>query len=641
VSPRYPLSRDREGSIKVPDRLAAAAWWLAPVLFLFLLYFKGLTTWFFGDDFAWLGLLRRVHGFHDFLSLMFRPAAQGTIRFLGERGFFLLFEKLFGMESLPFRIWVFLTMAANVLLVAWITVRVTGSRLAGALAPILWTANTGLALVMTWTSAWNEALCSLFLLSATALFMRYAETGRRAFWWWQLVVFTLGFGALEINIVYPAIAAAYALFVAPPPRRAKLLTSVIPLAGISVGYFILHRAVAPFMTEGPYVVAVDRRIVPTFLTYLRWSMLPQNWVAFGHSAIGGWVIFAVAGLGLAAFCIRQIVHKRYAVIFFLCWFLLGIAPVLSLPDHISDYYLTVPLIGLAMAGAWGIAMAWRSTPLLRVAALIPLVAYLGAMLPSTRTAVNYWVERGYPIRGLVLGVQAAQQAHPGKAIVLDGITSQLYDDAVGASAFFPLGLDNIYLTPESRDSIHPLDNPEKLDDLVLEPGVMRSAITHDQVVVYSSVRDHLRNSTWDYERSALDRLANSEPRRVEVGNPLFGYLLGPEWYPLESDFRWMPKHATLRMGGPDSDKDRLLLQGFCPDVQLRSGPLHLFVTVDRVPLEGIQIAEPENSFRRLLVIPRSLIGRKTVQVEITVNRTTHAPDGRELGVVFGTISIQP
>jgi hypothetical protein len=95
------------------------------------------------------------------------------------------------------------------------------------------------------------------------------------------------------------------------------------------------------------------------------------------------------------------------------------------------------------------------------------------------------------------------------------------------------------------------------------------------------------------------------------------------------------------MGGPDSDKDRLLLQGFCPDVQLRSGPLHLFVTVDRVPLEGIQIAEPENSFRRLLVIPRSLIGRKTVQVEITVNRTTHAPDGRELGVVFGTISIQP
>jgi hypothetical protein len=286
-------------------------------------------------------------------------------------------------------------------------------------------------------------------------------------------------------------------------------------------------------------------------------------------------------------------------------------------------------------------MAWRGNPLFRVAALVPMVAYLGSMLPSTRTAVNYWVERIYPIRGLVLGVQSAQRAHPGKIIVLDGVSSALYDDAVGASAFLPWGIDHVYLTPESRDSIHPLDNPEKLNDLVLEPGVMRSAITHDQVVVYSPVRDHLRNLTWDYERSALDHQVNSEPRRVDVGNPLFGYLLGPEWYPLESDFRWMPKHATLRIGGPDSDKDRLLLQGFCPDVQLRRGPLHLFVTVDRIPLEEIEITEPENSFRRLLVMPTLLIGRKAVEVEITVDRTTHSPDGRELGVVFGTISIQP
>ncbi len=623
------------------DWAGRAAWWLVPILFLFILYFKGLTAWFAADDFAWLGLLRQVHDFHDFLRVMFAPAAQGTFRFWSERGFFLLFEKLFGLDSLPFRLWVFLTMAANLALVAWITLRTTGSRMAGFLAPLLWTMNTSLTLVMTWTSAYNEALCSLFLLAATALFMRYAETGRRSFWWWQLVVFILGFGALEINAVYPAIAAAYALFVAPPASRRKLLLGMIPLFCISGGYFLLHRAVAPFLAEGPYAVAVDRRMLHTFRAYLQMSVLPENWVPFGHSARSGWVILAIIALPLAAFFVRQIARGRNAVIFFLCWFLLALAPMFSLPNHLTDYYLTVPLIGLAMAGAWGIATAWQSQLIFRIAALVPLVAYAYAMVPSTRTAVNYWADRVRPIRGLVLGVQAAQNSHPGKTIVLDGITSTLFDDTIASSAFFPLGIDNVYLTPESRDSIHPADNPEKLDEVVLDPGVMRSAITHDQVVVYFFLGDHLRNITRDYERSALSRLVDSEPRRVEVGNPLFGYLLGPEWSPPASGFRWMPRRATVRLGGPTSVKDRLRLEGYCPALQLQGGPLHLFVTVDGIPLEGTEINDPDAVFVRLFVLPSSLIGRKTIHVEISVDRTTQDPNGAELGVVFNTVSIQP
>jgi hypothetical protein len=616
------------------------AWWLAPVLFLFILYWKGLTAWFAADDFAWLGLLRQVNGFHDLLRALFHPAAQGTFRFWSERGFFLLFEKLFGLDSLPYRLWVFVTMAADLALVAWITLRITGSRMAGFLAPILWIVNSSLTLVMTWTSAYNEALCALFLLSATALFMRYAETGRRSFWWWQLVVFILGFGALEINIVYPAIAAAYALCASPRGVRRKLLASVMPLFCISVGYFFLHRAVAPLPTDGPYAVAVDWRVVRSLLAYLKWSFVPREWVAFGHSARSGKTILTIIALPLAAFGIRQIALRCTVVLFFLCWFCFAIAPVIPLPDHLSDYYLTVPLIGLAMAGAWGIAAGWASGPLFRVAALVPLVAYAGAMVPSTRTAVTWWLDRVGPVRGLVLGVQAAQLSHPGKTIVLDGITSSLFDDSIASSAFFPLGLDNVYLTPESRESIHPADNPGKLDEVVLEPGVMRSAITHDQVVVYFFLGDRLRNITRDYERSALSRLVDSEPHRIEVGNPLFGYLLGPEWSPPASGFRWMPRRATVRMGGPMSAGDRLRLEGYCPGMQLRGGPLHLFVEIDGIPLEGTQLTDPDASFVRTLVMPPSLIGKKTIHVAISVDRTTLDPEGRELGVVFDTISIQ-
>ena len=66
---------------------------------------------------------------------MFAPLAQGTIRPWSERGFFLLFYSLFGLEALPFRIWVFLTQFANLILVASLTIRITKSRLAGFLRP--------------------------------------------------------------------------------------------------------------------------------------------------------------------------------------------------------------------------------------------------------------------------------------------------------------------------------------------------------------------------------------------------------------------------------------------------------------------------------------------------------------------------
>jgi hypothetical protein len=133
------------------------------------------------------------------------------------------------------------------------------------------------------------------------------------------------------------------------------------------------------------------------------------------------------------------------------------------------------------------------------------------------------------------------------------------------------------------------------------------------------------------------------PRRIEVGNPLLGYLLGPEWFPIESGdggYRWMPQRATVRLSGPRSATDQLLLEGSCPEQQLKAGVLHLSVTVDGMSLGNTKIGNPESSFRRLFNMPASLIGKSSVLVEVSVDRVIHEPGGRELGLIFGTIAIQ-
>lgn len=617
-------------------------WWVVPILFLLWIDRYGIECWFMRDDFAWLGLAREVHVSRSLLNALFAPEAQGTIRPWSERGFFLLFVNLFGFDSLPFRICLLVTMAANTALVAWIAHRMTGSRIAGFLAPVFWVANAALATVLSWSSAYNEALCALFLLSALVLYIRFAETGRAVFWWWQLVVFTLGFGALEVNVVYPALAAIYAVFVARMPVR-RVYLSLTPLFVVSIAYFLVHRAVVPLPSRGPYAIHVDGRMFATLATYWKWALIPNNWA--GRFLFRGRAFFWMTTAALAAFSVREIVKRRYLTLFFGLWFLISLAPMLPIPNHATEYYLTIPLIGLAMWGAWGVASAWRSQWPLGVAVSILAAGYLFVAVSGTLAASRWWLDRTSQVRAMVLGAAAAHEAHPDKTIVLEGITSALYEDAVSKSAFYPLGLDYVYLTPDAGVSIDPVDHAELLRKLAVESTVMGNAITHDQVVVYSVIGNHLRNITESWERSTgarylVDGKSGVAPRRVEIGNPLFAYLLGPEWFSLESGVRWMPRRATVRLGGPGA-QDKLVLEGRCVDGQIKDGPLHLSVSVDGIPLGSTEIGNPAGDFERQFLVPPSVAGRDNVQVAISVDHVLHEPGGRELGLVFGSIGFEP
>ena len=635
--------------MKWKSRAANLLLWTLPVVFLVWLFQDGLRCWFINDDFAWLGLIRRLDNPGNLLRALFEPAAQGTIRPWSERGFFLLFETLFGMDDLPFRIMAFATMAANLLLLSWIVRRITHSRLAGFIAAICWAANTALTTIMTWSSAYNEAMCACFMLAAMALLIRYVETGRRIYWWLQLVVFSLGFGALEINVVYPAIAAAYVLFVAPKERRRGLLAGVVPLCALSVIYFLIHRAVAPLPISGAYAVHLDSRIFKTLLLYSRWSLLPVDWTAFGHSRrLGDAVLWASVAAIVALFTL-ELRQRRTTVLFFAAWYLASLAPALALPDHYTDYYVTIPLLGVAMLFGYGAALITTSGTKdygkWRYVALLPLAGYLTVMIPVSRSATRWWLDKTRPVRALVLGVEAAHRRHPGKAILLDGIPGTVYDDSMSQGAFYPLHISDVYLTPESETRItHAVDAADP-DISVLAPEVTYHAVANDQVVIYCLSGDHLRNITESFERSAPNRFLNRLPSRVDAGNPLYSWLLGPTWLLPESGVRWMPGEATVKLRGPDTPGNKIVLDGFYPSEQVSGEqvsrtPRHLIVSVDGVRVGETQINDPESNFHRLFPIPDASVGKSAVEIEIRVGPVERR-NGQAYGAVFGKIAIQP
>ncbi|MES1258234.1 MAG: hypothetical protein ABUS51_07380, partial [Acidobacteriota bacterium] len=404
---------------------------------------------------------------------------------------------------------------------------------------------------------------------------------------------------------------------------------------------------SPLPATGAYALHFDSRLFRTLALYGKWSLLPVDWEAFGHSRrLGKLILFSGIG-ALALLFVSEIRKRRPVILFCAAWYLVTLAPVLPLPDHHSDYYLTIPLAGLGMTAAWGFTCAWRAASgggtgrVWQGVAVLAIAVYLAGMIPVSRSATRWAFEKSGAVRGLVLGVDAARHTHPGKVILLDGLPDQLYHDSAGQGAFYAWGADSVYLTPGSELTIHGGTGLADPDSMIIDPAAAFLAIQNGQVVVYSLAGDHLRNITETYERSAPNRLidpavrASRIPGRADVGNPLYSWLLGPSWMPSGSGVRWMPGEASLRLRGPQPG-DHLFMEGYCPEEQLKSGPRHLIVSADGIPLGETRIYDSETTFRRLFDIAPSLAGREEVEIEIRVDPVTRK-GGQDYGLVFGKI----
>ena len=613
------------------QRLWRIAWWITPLLFCLAVYWLGLKCWFWQDDFAWLHLKHEIHDWRDFVRLLFEPRAQGTIRPLSERLFFIVFYAIFGLDALPFRIWVFLTQFANLALLMALTWRLTGSRLAGWLAAILWVSGSGLARVMTWTSAYNQALCTLCLLGAFYLLVRYAQTGEQRFWRWQWGPYLAGFGALEWMVVYPALATAYAILCARGLWRRTLW-----LWPPAILYAVVHHWVTPAPGGGTYGLYFDEKLPGVLWTYWQWALSAAYASAPAPRAVA-WLI-TLALVGFAWMRWRQ--GDRLPA-FLILWFLIMIAPVLPLQRHMMDYYLTMPTLGTAMLGGYAAARGLQGRAVGKAVAVGLVVAYLAVALPATREATRWNYERSRLVRGMVRGVARANQLHPGKIILLVGVDNGLFWTGVFDQPFRLVGKNSVFLAPGTEEEIERHPEYGDVERFVLPPGAALRALDEGRLVVYAVEQDRLRNITRVYAPVARLRWREEEPRQVDVAEPIFARQLGPGWYEIQGSHRWMGRRATVWLGGPRSAGERLYIQGFCPAVRVKAGPAELRLSVDGRPVGRLRLEKPNHLFSADFPLPAELVGRPRIELAIEVEPPLRVPgDQRELGLAFGRFAIR-
>ena len=562
--------------------LRSSAWRILPLLLLVILYWSSLTTWFFADDFGWLNLRHDVASLGDLPSALFAPKAHGNLRPLGENLYWLGISTVFGVEPLPFHICAFLTQAGSLLLLGAIVGRMAASPAAALAAQLLWLVNCGLAPALGWSSIYNQILCAFFLLLAFYLMLLYAETGRRAFWICQWVAFALGLGALETNVVYPALATVYGLLFA-----RKLLPKILPMFALSALAVWAHYHFAPPPSAGIYSPRVDVRVFDTLWTYWTWALGPVRAAAFGWipsagtAALTALLTIGAAGLVIASLrrettisldksaplrsrlrwsprsistsigapTVREgLLRRDYTGLFGLAWFAIVLSPYLVLPDHKMDYYLAAPTIGLAIAGAWAVDRVRTRRPAWQIAVALPLAVYLGTNLPASVSMARWMHDRAERVEVLALGVAEIHQSKPSNLILLDGIDNDLFWAGIVNLPFRAMEIPGVYLAPGSEARIQaPAD---LLSKYVLPEALARRALDTGGAVAYRLDGQTLRNATARFREKADSSWREEQPRFINLGDPVFAAYLGPGWQPADRGTRLMSGAATFQIGAP-------------------------------------------------------------------------------------------
>jgi len=627
-APRYnhPLRR----------KLLTVAYWAVPSILCLILYWPGLRAWFQQDDFVWLNLPNQALGWDGLLRMLFQPTTQGTWRPLSERAFFLAFGAIFGSDALPYRIWVFLTMFANLALAESVTARLTRSRAAGFWAAIFWLANSKLATVMSWTCEYILVACGFFLLLALHFFLRYIETGERRYYAWTWAAFLTGFLAMETNIVFPALAGSYALLCARSHFRRTL-----PFFAASAVYGVLHLMLAPNRGTVPYTMHFDGAIPATLWTYWRRTFEPIDLSHLSPVPPGaGVALMAGCTVALLAFTIYQARRKQWLAVVLFGWYAFTLAPVVPLRDHIMGYYLTLPAMCLAMLGGYALVWAWHQGVAWKALSAVLAAGFIVQQAPVGRRMAEWFRERSAAAEALVLGVARAHELHPGKVILLDGIDDQLFWGAIQQGPFMFLRIPDVYLTPGSEGSISQHPEIDDVTKFVLPADETRRGLNAGRVVVYYAGNGPLQNITRQYMPPAAAAAA-SGPLRIDLGDPLAADRLGQGWYPAEPGMRWMARTASVRMPGPSSAGRKLYVTAICPEAQLKDGPLEMTVTVDGVRMAPVQFTKGNAESTFNFPLPPGTAVKSDIDITIEVGRTVRAgADLRDLGLAFGRFEIR-
>ncbi len=294
--------------------------------------------------------------------------------------------------------------------------------------------------------------------------------------------------------------------------RSKLVVEKIPLLALSAASAVItmhaQRAGGAVRSTAQFSMAVRlENATVAYATYL-WKMIWPSHLApiYPHpgDSLAAWqLVTSVLALVAVSSVVLKFRTKRYLMTGWL-WFLGTLVPVIGLvqvgDQAMADRYAYIPLVGIFIAVAWGLADLADSKQFGPIVRVIPAACVLLALAFATNRQLGYW-SSNYDLWTHALAVTGRNfiaQDNLGGALLLLGKT------------------DEAYLHFQAAAEINPLDpmSRSNLGAYLQEHGHMAEAIEQNNRVISLTSDPGLLAATYANLGAAYRKLGEDEKART-------------------------------------------------------------------------------------------------------------------------------
>ncbi len=320
---------------------------------------------------------------------------------------------LFGLNPVGYHLVSLLSHVANVLLVFFLVLALTGNQWMGFLAGAIYLSRMSHYIGVFWAAGINEVWLALFYLISLGSFVLFWKKKRFIFYGISIFAFLLALGCKESAIMLPFTVLGYGL-IYHRKHLSKLLKSCLPFFILLLGYLILKLVVFKPMVGRTYEAGVGLWLFRNFISYILFqfnitylALVVAKLIAdisllkYLQSAK---IILSLLGFSMISLVFLLYICRGKFARFFkdlfsaeenrigamgFMFFLITLTPALLLRNRIQQYYLMTPSIGFSIGMAWLLEKYLRKYAAAAFVVLLLAGAFVGfwalGKLPDGRT----------------------------------------------------------------------------------------------------------------------------------------------------------------------------------------------------------------------------------------------------------------
>lgn len=345
--------------------------WIFTIAVFLLLYHPVLTTYFTQDDFFHFKVAQTDGSLRGLFYLIgFHPFPERQIAFYRPLFRDLLYHfsyNLFFLNHFPLRLLAFVIHLTNAYLITKLINKLFKNKFHAFFTAFFYTIGASNVATLYYLAGGIQVLGALMFVLLTLLnYINFLEKNGQKYLHFTFLTFILALASHEQSFILPLLLLGLTFIYKKGAELKKTVKTITPFFLILFIYLFLNYFVIGYSKEETqYQALLDpKRTVNSLIWYSGWAMgLPEMLQDFMPSLIsvdprlmrywGNYYKFIfpafLISIGILIFMFGVIFIKKKKIFndnklyLLVLWYLLGLAPVIFLPQHKSGHYLTVSL----------------------------------------------------------------------------------------------------------------------------------------------------------------------------------------------------------------------------------------------------------------------------------------------------------